>query len=477
MKKISPSGGLLLSFLLSFTFLSLPIQATHIIGGELTFHADTTNTSSLRYFFKLVLYQDNSNTTVDSFNATLNFGDGTSGMIDRNSKSTLVAHSHLSRNVFYFQHVYPAPGTFIVSFKDVNRSFGFLNITNDMSFFIQATVTIGLQAAGNHSPVFLASFIPTATIGQAFRHNVTAYDPDGDSLAYKLVPALYNTGQAIPSYQFPENATINNRTGEVVWPKPDKQGRYALAVEIREYRQRQLIGKVMRDFTVTTLATGVNPVLQIQNRSELPLNDRNQLFITTTDRPLKIRVAANNAVTLNAYSELFRRNNIITTMPTADNPITIEFTIRPDVALQRSLPYIITFRGTAATATPGTPQQDLTIAVYFRPERATDQQDTTEPGEQPTPEEEPEPDGNVEPWVFKISPNPVGSFFKVDVNSNKSYVLHLYNACSQLVLTQTLDSKQTLIQRSKQLSSGMYFFIILSVDEGKLQHSGKLVLL
>lgn len=476
MKKVTTSQGLVLSLFLWLACLSLPAQASHIVGGELTFHADTTNTSPLLYFFKLVLYQDQSNNNADSPTVILDFGDGTTGEKARKSQSLLDANKTITRNVFYLQHEYAAPGTFFVSFKNINRSRGFLNITNSetIAFFIQATVTIGLQAAGNHSPVFLAPFIPTAVVGQTFRHNVTAYDRDGDSLTYKLVPAMQNTNQPIASYQFPENTTINNRTGEVVWPQPEKLGRYVMAIEIREYRHGQLIGEVMRDFTVTTKASATNPVLQIQNRSELPLNAQNQLFITAIDTPVKIRVAANNAVVLNAYSELFLRKDIITTFPTADSPPTIQYTIRPEILLRRSLPYIITFRGTAPTAEAGTPQQDLTLAVYFRPERATDQQDTTEPGEVPISPKEPEPEPKH--WTFKIYPNPVISFFKVDKSKSAPVTFLLYSANSQLVLEQTLTSKQTIIKPSSRLAGGRYFYIILS-DQKKIVHTGKLLLL
>lgn len=47
--------GLSFFCLLILLFFAMPVRASHLQGGELTFHADTTNTSPLRYFFKLVL--------------------------------------------------------------------------------------------------------------------------------------------------------------------------------------------------------------------------------------------------------------------------------------------------------------------------------------------------------------------------------------------------------------------------------------
>ena len=89
MLKCVTCRGLRLLCLLTFLFFALPVTATHIIGGELTFHADTTNTSPLRYFFKLVVYQDASGSAGDNPRATLNFGDGTTGEGIRISKTLL----------------------------------------------------------------------------------------------------------------------------------------------------------------------------------------------------------------------------------------------------------------------------------------------------------------------------------------------------------------------------------------------------
>ncbi|MDB5260927.1 MAG: hypothetical protein JWQ14_208, partial [Adhaeribacter sp.] len=194
---------------------------------------------------------------------------------------------------------------------------------------------------------------------------------------------------------------------------------------------------------------------------------------------------ATNATGLTAYSELFR-HNIITAMPTADSPPEIEYTIRPDPALKRSLPYIITFRGTGAATTTGPPsqdyntsssrQQDLTLAIYFRPERTTDQQDATQPGEIPIPDEEPEPQDKSDSLAFNVYPNPVSSYLYIQNNRHVPATLYLYNTQNQLVLTQVLTLQQTIISRSSTVTAGMYFYTIIS-EGGKIEQTGRLVLL
>ncbi|GEO05233.1 hypothetical protein AAE02nite_28970 [Adhaeribacter aerolatus] len=453
----------------------MPAQALH--SAEISFHADTTNASSMLYFFKLVLYKEKGLTEPDAITASLNFGDGTTAHVDRTSRTLLSANANIYRDVYYFKHQFSAPGNFTVSFRYINRLIDYLNIpgSENIAFGLQANVKVDLTATGNHSPVFLAPPITTAILGQPFRHNITAYDPDGDSVAYKLVPAFQQKNQPVLSYEFPEGATINTRTGEFSWPNPKRAGRHGVVIEVREYRQGVLIGTVMRDFSVIVGPSGMNPVLQIQNRNQVPVITQNQLFITAMNTPVKIRITASRAGSLAAYSELFRNENVITARVMADNPPEIEYTITPTPALQRSLPYIITFRGTSATVTADiAAQQDLTLAVYFRPERVINQQNTTEGGERDILTSSPEPD-DAGSLVFNIYPNPVHTDFKVDNNSKLPAKLLLYNASSRLVLVQALRLKQTHIKRPSGLRAGIYYYIILAGQEKKIARTGKLL--
>ncbi|MGV3587564.1 MAG: T9SS type A sorting domain-containing protein [Adhaeribacter sp.] len=472
------SRGLFLICLFITQFFALPTKAFSPESAELTFHSDTTNTWPLRYFFKLVYYTPKTLTVPDGLPiAYISFSDGTPDeSVIRSSRAALTDNPEMYREVYYFEHQFPATGTFTVSFKEINRRIDYVNIANreDIAFVIQATVKIDPTVTANRSPVFMAPVIFTGVIGQPYRHNVTAYDPDGDSLVYKLVPAMQNRNAYIPSYQFPVGATINSQTGEFIWPAPDKTGRHSVVVEIWEYRQEQLIGKVMREILVLILPAGVNPLIEIRNRSQVPVNNRNQVFITS-DEPVKIRVAATHANTLTAYSELFSRANSITTFPTSDNPPEIEYTIKPDASLRRNLPYIITFRGTAPPVVTGiSQQQDLTLAVYFRPEQVTDQENASKFGEIPIFEPDTEPDNADETLTFKVYPNPVEFYFYIDNKKNIPATLSLYNVQNQLVLTQPLTLAQTFISRSSTLVAGMYFYTIIS-EAGKIEQSGRLV--
>ena len=208
-------------FFVFVTGFCVPAQASHIVGGEITYHSDTTNTSSLLYHFKLVIYTDN-HSTADQEVTSLNFGDNTSADAARVSKTPLTANLPISRSVYYFEHSYVSPGTYLVSLKEFNRGAAFQNIPNSVGvpFVIQATVQIGIGSTPNHSPVFMAPLIAIAPINEIYRHNLTAFDADGDSLAYKLIPCLKEVDTPISDYQFPEIITIDSRRGEINWNRP-----------------------------------------------------------------------------------------------------------------------------------------------------------------------------------------------------------------------------------------------------------------
>jgi len=454
-----------ISLLVLITGFPVPARASHIIGGEITFHSDTIGTSPFSYFFKLVVYSDNRSTADLEF-ASLDFGDNTSKMVSRSMKVT-TADPYISRSVYQFQHNYTGSGTFIVSFVDVNRSLGYLNIPNSgsVAFAIQATVKIGIPATHNRSPVFQAFFISEAPINNLYQVNHHAYDADGDSLAYRLITNLQDVSTPITNYQFPDNLTINSRSGEITWNQPTMLGRYALALEVTEYRQGQVIGKVMRDFPITTIqGAQINFDLAIQNRNEFAINAQNQIF-TVPLMPVTIKVLATNAAAIEVFSELLvLSKNVSRQVFTTGTSILYEFTIAPEETLRRSLPYLITFRGTSADKTV---QKDLTVTFYLRPQRAGDSDNTDVLGL--------EPGNETDPWMFKVYPNPVvEKYFMIDTKQSTPATLQLYTTKGQMVRNEPLKLKQNKILQNN-LGAGLYIYIIQNENK-QVQQVGKLVL-
>ena len=110
----------------------------------------------------------------------------------------------------------------------------------------------------NNSPVLLNPPIDFANINDTFYHNPSAYDMDGDSLFFRLIPPKQNVLSAVPAYQYPNQIipgannrfNINSATGELLWGTPQRVGIYNIAILVEEYRNSILLGTLIRDMQI-----------------------------------------------------------------------------------------------------------------------------------------------------------------------------------------------------------------------------------
>lgn len=113
----------------------------------------------------------------------------------------------------------------------------------------------------NSSPQFTNPPIPFMCVGQTFCFNHGASDPDGDSLAYTLVPPAtgpITTVTYVPGYS--ATAPIASSTGVTLDPitgdicmTPTILEVSVMAVLVEEYRAGVLVGSVVRDIQVKTV--------------------------------------------------------------------------------------------------------------------------------------------------------------------------------------------------------------------------------
>jgi hypothetical protein len=137
--------------------------------------------------------------------------------------------------------------------RDINRSLGIMNIPNsvNVSFYIEAKLHINSSIGTNNSSVFLFPPVDNAEAGQVFRHNPAAWDVDGDSLVFKLVPCMTN-GTSIAGYTYPPSSGVDPVTGTFEWDSPASSniGDYSIAIKVEEWRCGLMIGSVMRDMLI-----------------------------------------------------------------------------------------------------------------------------------------------------------------------------------------------------------------------------------
>ncbi|HNW72566.1 MAG TPA: gliding motility-associated C-terminal domain-containing protein [Bacteroidales bacterium] len=254
--------GLLPVALLWFFMMMAPFSAsaTHQRAAEIVYR----HISELTYEIKLISYTF----TPSPANAyreylTIDWGDGQTSEIHRDTVKYLP--NDITYNVYIGRHSFPGPSTYIISCEDPNRNGGILNIPNSVNtpLFIYSELTISPFIGGfNNSPVLLLPPIDNGCVDQPYYHNPGAWDADGDSLSYRLVPCRGAGGQVIPGYSFPQasnHLSLNPVTGDLLWDSPQKQGEYNIAILIEEWRNGIRIGSILRDMQIIVVACNNHP--------------------------------------------------------------------------------------------------------------------------------------------------------------------------------------------------------------------------
>ena len=246
--------------LLVLTMAPALVFATHQRAADITFR----HVSGLTYEITLTSYTF----TPSPANAyrdflTINWGDGTSKEIPR----VLVTYlpDEITYNKYVGTHDFPGPATYTISCEDPNRNGGIMNIPNSINtpLYIYSELTISPFLGGyNNSPVLLMPPVDNGCVNQVFYHNPGAYDADGDSLSYRLVPCRGALGQIIPGYTYPPasvSLTLDAITGDLTWDSPRQQGEYNIAILVEEWRNGAKIGSVLRDMQIIIVACNNRP--------------------------------------------------------------------------------------------------------------------------------------------------------------------------------------------------------------------------
>lgn len=248
--------------LYTFIFLifgTIAAHATHERAGEIVYkHID-----GLTYEVKIITYTY-APSPADRPELEIFWGDGTSSVLPRTLKLDL--DPVIRRNEYVGQHTYPSSGggTFNISVEDPNRNYGIVNIPNSVNipFFIETQLVINPFLGSNNSVELLNPPLDVGCVDRLYIHNPGAYDPDGDSISYKLTVCRGSGGQPIPGYTLPAASNefiINPTTGDLIWDKPIVQGEYNVAFIVEEWRAGIRIGYVTRDLQIQVGACSNNP--------------------------------------------------------------------------------------------------------------------------------------------------------------------------------------------------------------------------
>lgn len=244
-------------FIILFIFPAILVYGTHNRAGEITFR----HLGGYSYEVKVVTF-----TWVPSLadrpQLEVFWGDGTSSVVDRTD--TLYLPDEYRMNTYIGTHSFPGPGTYEIVMIDYNRNAGVENIPGSVQvpFAIKTTFKIDAQVGNDNSPVLTYYPIDKAAKGKLFIHNPGAYDPDGDSLSYKLSTCLGEFGQEIPGYEIPDASNafyVDEVSGDLVWDTPVDTGKYNVAMLIEEWREGVKIGQIVRDMQIEVKESDNNP--------------------------------------------------------------------------------------------------------------------------------------------------------------------------------------------------------------------------
>jgi len=302
----------ILILLLIVVLFRLPVSATHQRAGEITYR----QISGLTYEVTITTYTF-APSAADRCELTINWGDGQNSVMPRSNgpsgqtpAGVFCEHTgenisvEIRYNVYVGIHTYASSSSYRIWLEDPNRNLGIQNIPNsvDVPLYIETLLVINPFLGGNSSPVLLLPPIDNGCVGLPYLHNAGAYDPNGDSLSYRLVNCKGATGLDIPGYKLPSEVdtenpgtfTINPVSGDIVWDKPTRQGEYNFAFIIEEWRNGVRIGYVTRDMQVNISACdNTPPVLDVTTDTCVIAGDTLRLFVSATD-------ADNDKITLTA---------------------------------------------------------------------------------------------------------------------------------------------------------------------------------
>lgn len=238
---------LILGLLFCFAFTA---KATHQRAAEITY----TWLGGNAYEFTLTCFTYTpSPAGLQRDSLLVQWGDGTQEYIPRVVLQNL--GDDYTLNVYKKIHNFSSSGTYTISMEDANRNYGVVNVPNSVMvpMHIETELVINPFLGYNNSVQLLNAPVDKGCVGKLYLHNPSAYDPDGDSLSYKLVNCKGLDGLDVPGYTFPQASQsfeIDPMTGELRWDVPVMQGEYNVAFMVEEWRHGIKIGSVIRDMQI-----------------------------------------------------------------------------------------------------------------------------------------------------------------------------------------------------------------------------------
>lgn len=301
-------------FLLAlFSTLYLFSNATHNRSGYITYR----HIAGREYEVTITTCTKLSSSAADRPELQICWGDGTRDTMVRDFVIDDPTFD-VRQNFYIDKHTFPTDGTFMMEVYDPNRNMGVINITASVNepFAITTEIVISpfLDVPNNSVQFDYCPCPEFACTFQPYCFNPQAYDPDGDSLSFEMVPCrgakdcggdrlscCYEVApfMAVPAtYRFigdplyggPASVDV---AGSFCWTSPTLQGEYNLAMLVTEWRKVGStyfkVGSVTLDYQLTVMGTCENnapDISELQDTCIVAGSTLNLTFTATDPDPL-----------------------------------------------------------------------------------------------------------------------------------------------------------------------------------------------
>ena len=341
---------LLLSFLV--LLVSQKSFATHLRAGEIT--ARKIIGTERTYRITLTSYHDELNggpASTGMTTVTFFFGEGTAP-VEVRRRSQIKISPFTSVNTYDTLYTFPANRTYKIGVGLINRNENTANLPGDtqkLSMWLETTLTVNASIGQNATPILLNIPIDTAAIGVRFVHNPNAFDPDGDSLAYRMTTprerseTIAGAGSFIKGYQdpnligfgpdvredgsTPSSFSIDPVSGDLVWDaprlfwrKPIEYGQVNVAFVIEEWRKGNdgtyiKISETVRDMQIIVVETkNIRPAVSVPRNLCVEAGTRIQFTAEARD-------ADNNPIRLTSSGGVYNVDQAGRFIKNIENPI------------------------------------------------------------------------------------------------------------------------------------------------------------
>ncbi|HNT70795.1 MAG TPA: hypothetical protein PKI83_03990, partial [Bacteroidales bacterium] len=201
-------------------------------------------------------------------NISLNWGDGTNSNLNLLSISP-AGLPYLKKVIYYGQHTYSGPSTFLlsVSYKCREPYIANIPLSVQKSLYTEALLVINPYVSSRYSLRFQSPAPFRICSGTLQELDMSVYDPEPHSNAtytYQLISCRDSGGVNISNYAMPSATNsflLDPNTGIITWDTPIR-GEYSFVVRAKKLISGVMVGYVDRDVTIIVNdCQSISPVL------------------------------------------------------------------------------------------------------------------------------------------------------------------------------------------------------------------------